>query len=147
MTDDAIFKDLVRQGLFCLEPDMAFKKRGNRHLSLSHYITCLADESVSKRNRGDAVTNTAGGRAGLGSAGDTLLGQVFIYESDGYLSVQDKGYVTFRGVPGFLPAEGDYVGCDGHGAVVTLVPWAEARDRYGNRVTQVDGEMVTVFLR
>lgn len=65
-----------------------------------------------------AVAITGNGEAGLGNAGDPLLGRVHQYEFDGCMDVQDGGYTEFDGVSGSLPTAGDYVVVDGNGAVM-----------------------------
>jgi hypothetical protein len=52
---------------------------------------------------GKAVTVTGNMTAGLGSAGNKLLGIVETYHSDDVMTVQDKGYASFTGVSGSLP--------------------------------------------
>lgn len=54
---------------------------------------------------------------GYGSAGDPLDGIIDKYESDGYMTVQNRGYRTAPGVSGSLPAAKDYVCVNGAGSV------------------------------
>jgi hypothetical protein len=100
--------------------------RRNPPASTSRFLTYLGAEGISSRDQGAALTVMPGGKAGLGEKGDILLGQLWKYEDDGYMSVQDRGVVTFRGVPGSLPREGVPVCVDGHGGVI---PAAGGRNR------------------
>lgn len=70
---------------------------------------------------GLAVTVTGNEEAGLGAAGDPLLGQIVHYETDGHMTVQYAGFAEFNGVSGALPTAGtDFVVVvDGQGAVTT----------------------------
>ena len=67
---------------------------------------------------GKAVTLTGDSEAGLGSAGDSLLGKINVYEFDGHVTVQEAGYTEFEGVSGNLPDIGAYVVVNGSGAVM-----------------------------
>ena len=67
---------------------------------------------------GKAVTRTDNKTAGFGSAGDPLLGRVDVYDNDGMMTVQDKGYTGFTGVSGNLPTYNEIVVVDGNGAIM-----------------------------
>lgn len=66
---------------------------------------------------GKAVTITANGEVGFGVNGNKLFGRVDKYESDGYVTVQHRGYAELPGVSGSLPVAGDFLVVDGAGAV------------------------------
>ncbi len=109
-----------------------------------HYVTCIPAANVNSKNYGDAVTLT-NGLVALGEKGDPLYGQVWRYEDDGYLAVQDEGRATFRGVPGSLPAVGDSVCCDGHGAVIRAKQ--HTRKNQVEEVFEGENPTVTVILK
>lgn len=114
-------------------------------------VTYAADDSIKTLAGSDnraavvdkAVTITGDGTVGFGVDGDPLLGAIYQYEYDGYVSVQDTGYVIVPGVAGSLPAPGDVVVVNGSGAVKTAVGVT-----YGPTCVSVDAtnNLVTVRL-
>lgn len=146
------FQEAVGKLLTCDQAESEagrLRRKKNREaisLSTSRYNTFATAAGIDVGNKGDALTILEDGKIGLGQFGDPLEGTLFIWESDGYASVQDRGTVTVRGVPGNLPNLGDEVCCDGFGRVVS-VPENSPR-RYRNRVSTVDlaTNRVTVVL-
>lgn len=112
-------------------------------------VTYAADDSIKTLAGSDnraavvdkAVTITGDGTVGFGADGDPLLGAIYQYEYDGYVSVQDTGYIIVPGVPGSLPNPGDVVVVDGNGAVK-----ADPTLKYGPTCVSVDAvnNLVTV---
>lgn len=66
---------------------------------------------------GMSVALTEKETCGFGNAGDALLGKLEKYESDGYATVQIKGFTEFAGVSGSLPNYGNVLVVNGSGAV------------------------------
>lgn len=77
--------------------------------------TTAAGRAVAE---GKAVAINGNSTAGLGSAGDRLLGKVEHYHSDDTMTVQDVGYTSFTGVSGSLPTAGNVLVVNGSGAVM-----------------------------
>lgn len=94
-------------------------------------------------NPGSAVSLLSNGTVSKGSAGDRLFGKVVKYESDGRVTVADRGYMklVYTGTP---PTVGHSVECQGNGTV--RVATGNNVDR-GNTVVEVDGAKVTCTIR
>jgi hypothetical protein len=84
----------------------------------AHFTTYKAASTLSASTTANMVLAMTGiGEAGLGSDANPIIGTFNRYESDGYVAVQDRGYVV--DVPMYadeLTAAGDWAECHGDGA-------------------------------
>lgn len=91
---------------------------------------------------GKAVALTGDSTVGFGADLAKLFGKVYKYEEDGYVTVQDLGYMDLPGVAGSLPAVGNVVVGNGAGAVK-----ADATATAGPIVISVDATNNIVTVR
>lgn len=96
------------------------------------------------------VALSGDGQADFGSAGDPILGIVDQYESDHYITVQDRGYrEDIPGISGLMPSAKDFLCVDGEGRV-SVCALQTAAGRGPARAVVVDDDAnvntVTVFL-
>lgn len=112
-------------------------------------LKSVAGDGRTTMNRdaviGKAVALTGADTCGYGADGAPLLGAIYQYEYDGYVTVTTRGYVELPCVDGSEPAVGDVVCVNGAGAVKKWAPTmtfgAETHPvpvLYGPRVVSVD---------
>ncbi len=96
---------------------------------------------------GKAVTATANGQMGFGSAGDPLKGIIDRYEADHYMTVQFAGYKEdVPCISGSVPGAGKFVCVNGAGSI-SQVASANVGPAYAVSVdTTADVNTAVVFI-
>jgi len=94
-----------------------------------HATTYKAASTITSSSVAPLLVSMTGiGEAGLGTDADAPIGVFLRYESDGYIAVQDKGYVI--DVPMYgdeLTAAGDFAECHGDGAAAKSTTFKGAK--------------------
>ena len=94
---------------------------------------------------GMPVVISAGGTVDLGADTDTVFGFVDVYEDDGHVGVQFRGFRTDVPIGATAPAVGDIVATDGAGKAKKSATTAKLRNPIFVEVDAVES-VATVFL-